>query len=161
MLKSAAKTALPIAAGALGTAFGGPVGGMIGSQLGSAASNLFELELEGLSNEDKEFEVARAYVRFANNAIRNAARNPRRRYYPRQVARNAYLKAARRYAPGFLRRKLRVPYGYYNRPGAPRFYPPAYYGNGNGNFDQGQPMPARRQASGTWYRQGNRIIINL
>ncbi|MBK6506124.1 MAG: hypothetical protein IPG02_10755 [Ignavibacteria bacterium] len=39
------------------------LGTAIGGALGSAASNMFELELEGLSQEDREFETAKAYVR--------------------------------------------------------------------------------------------------
>ena len=54
VLKSAAKVALPIAAGALGTFVGGPVGTMIGSSLGSMAGKALGLELEGLSPEDGE-----------------------------------------------------------------------------------------------------------
>ena len=47
-LKSVAKKALPIAGSALGGMLGGPAGAMIGGKLAGAASNLFELELEGL-----------------------------------------------------------------------------------------------------------------
>ena len=73
------------------------VGGAIGSKLAAAAGNLFGLELEGMSPEDQEFEVARRFVRFAGAAARNArrSRNPRA----------ALTAAARRFAPGFLRRR--------------------------------------------------------
>ena len=87
---------------AAGTFFGGPVGGAIGGKLGSLATNLFELELEGLSNEDKEFELSKAYVRFATDAVRRAAFSPALRTNPRQVVRNAVIAAARRNAPGLL-----------------------------------------------------------
>jgi hypothetical protein len=68
VLKPIAKAALPIAGGALGTLVGGPAGGMIGSKLASAAGNLFGLELEGLSAEDREFEMAKGFVRLATGA---------------------------------------------------------------------------------------------
>lgn len=154
ILKTAAKKALPIAGKALGSAFGGPVGGMIGGKLGSFASNLFELELEGLSNEDKEFELAKAYVRFANNAVQNAARNPQYLRNPGQVARNAVFSAAKRYAPGLLRRR-----GY---PGRNNYRPaPAYAVNNYNGYNEGIDSATDTAASGTWYRQGNQIILNL
>ena len=70
MLKGVLKKALPIAGGVAGTFFGGPVGATIGSKLGSMAGNLFELELEGLSQEDREFEAAKQFARFASDAVR-------------------------------------------------------------------------------------------
>jgi hypothetical protein len=99
VLKPLAKAALPIAGKALGTFVGGPVGGMIGGKLASAAGQMFGLELEGLSGEDREFEVARRYVRFAAATTRNAARAPRNAN-PRAVAQASAAKAARRHAPG-------------------------------------------------------------
>jgi uncharacterized protein (DUF697 family) len=140
VLKSVAKKALPFAAGALGTFVGGPVGGMIGSKLGAAASNLFELELEGLSPEDQEFEMARAYVRFANGAARRAAGLYRQQggQPPQQLVRQALTSAAQQHAPGLLR-----PVG------------GGYGGNGYGG---GSRLRAR---SGTWTRQGRTLIIQL
>ncbi|MVN77792.1 hypothetical protein GO988_15785 [Hymenobacter sp. HMF4947] len=105
-LKSVAKKALPVVGGALGTFVGGPMGGMVGGKLGSLASNLFELELEGLSPEDQEFETARAYVRFANAAINRAASlqgAASRALPPSAVVRQALAAAARQHAPGLLR----------------------------------------------------------
>ncbi|WP_345059119.1 hypothetical protein [Hymenobacter glaciei] len=104
-LKSVAKTVIPIAGGALGTMVGGPLGGMVGSKLGGMASNLFELELEGLSPEDREFEVARAYVRFANSAAQRGAATQRRNpgAPAPAVTRQALAGAARQHAPGLLR----------------------------------------------------------
>jgi hypothetical protein len=158
VLKSVAKKALPFAGRALGTFVGGPLGGMIGGKLGSMASNLFELELEGLSNEDREFEMARAYVRFAGDAVRRAARSSSYRYNPKQAVRGALTGAARRHAPGLLRRRRRY----------------------SGARPQAQPMQVQQQqsqaggdawgqssgydgdqSSGTWYRDGNQIIITL
>ena len=56
-------------------------------------------ELEGLSDEDKEFETARAFVRFAMEAGRLAARAPSAQP-PAAVATAAARVAARRHAPG-------------------------------------------------------------
>ena len=104
-LKSVAKKVIPIAGGALGTFVGGPLGGMVGSKLGSMASNLFELELEGLSPEDREFEVARAYVRFANSAAQQGAAVQRQNPGAPApvVTRQVLASAARQHAPGLLR----------------------------------------------------------
>ena len=91
ILKGAAKKALPIAGPAVGTYFGGPAGGAIGGKLASAAGRIFGLELEGMSGEDQEFEVARRFVRLAASAAQKAA-----------AARSAVAAAARRHAPGLL-----------------------------------------------------------
>ena len=112
ILKQAARKALPIAGQALGSYIGGPAGGKIGGQLASAAGHAFGLELEGLSNEDREFETARQYVRFANDAARQAAMQVRHHGQPsrpltpaavRQIARSAVTRAAKRHAPGLVK----------------------------------------------------------
>jgi len=64
-LKAVAPIALPLLGKVAGAAFGGPLGGMIGSQLGSLAGKAFGGELEGETQEDRELEMARRYVRFA------------------------------------------------------------------------------------------------
>ena len=102
ILKKVAKRALPIAGRAAGTFFGGPVGGAIGGRLGSAAGKAFGLELEGLSPEDQEFEVAKRFVRFAGDAAKKAALAPKSA--PAQkVAAVAVKAAARKHAPGLLK----------------------------------------------------------
>ena len=100
MLKGVLKKALPIAGKVAGTFFGGPIGATIGGKLGSMAGNLFELELEGLSQEDREFEAAKQFVRFAGEAVRNASTAPGGN--PVAIARSAISTAAQRYAPGLL-----------------------------------------------------------
>lgn len=111
LLKQAAKRALPIIGSAAGNAIAPGAGGAIGGKLAAAAGNLFGLELEGLSPEDQEFEVARRFVRFAGAGARNAARF-RGGASRRHMARRALGAAARRHAPGFLRRHPRPrPYG--------------------------------------------------
>ena len=101
VLKSAAKVALPIAGGALGTFVGGPLGTTIGSSLGSMAGKALGLELEGLSQEDREFEAARQFVRFAGETVKNAMEAPPD-VNPMTVARVAATEAAKEHAPGLM-----------------------------------------------------------
>jgi hypothetical protein len=102
-LKSIAKTALPIAGGALGSFLLPGVGTAIGSKLGSMAGGLLEVgEAEALGEAEAEYEAAQRYVRFARATYANAARAPRNTP-PRAVARAATVTAARRHAPGLLR----------------------------------------------------------
>lgn len=132
ILKGVAKTALPIVGGAIGSFVAPGVGTAIGSSLGSAAGKLFGLELEGLSNEDREFEVARRVVRLGAVAARHAAAAPRH-IPPQHVARRAVTIAARRHAPGLLVRPTMAPHRHHARsaPGwvGPRYRPvqPTYY----------------------------------
>ncbi len=136
MLKSVAKKALPIAGAALGNLVAPGVGGAIGGKLAGMAGKAFGLELEGLSAEDREFEVARAYVRFASDAARRTARSPQLSYQPQQAARTAMIESARRYAPGLM--------------SAPSSY-------GSNAYASGTPTGGGR--SGRWVRRGNSIII--
>lgn len=139
VLRTVAKKALPIAGSALGGLVGGPLGAMVGGKLAGAASNLFELELEGLSPEDREFEVARAYVRFANDAIQNTARQIQRnpQVSPQQIVNRAVGQSARQYAPGLLNNSSSG-----QRPAT------------SGSIGR---MPMR----GQWVRRGNRITLYL
>jgi hypothetical protein len=143
VLRPIAKAALPIAGRALGTFVGGPVGGMIGGRLASAAGQMFGLELEGLSGEDREFEVARRVVRHASATTRNALRAAPTGN-PNAVARAAAAAAARQFAPGLVGR---VP-GVAGMAGA---YPPT-------TSDDGL-IPAGSRRRGTWIRRGRRIIL--
>jgi hypothetical protein len=176
-LKSLAQSAIPIAGKALGTIVGGPTGSAIGGGLGSMASGLLfgGQELEGLSAEDREFEVARRFVRFAGSAADHAAeleRRAGRRHrggHPRHLARAAIVAAARRHAPGLLRRTGGVgpiPYD----PGVPSddfsaddqgFDADADAdadADGEG-YDPSGMAPAGAQRRGTWIRRGRRIIL--
>lgn len=128
VLKGVAKKALPVLGGALGSVVPG-AGTVIGSSLGSMASNMFELELEGLSNEDQEFEVAKRYVQFAGEAIKQAAGAPPNAI-PQQAAQQALTVAAQKYAPGLLRSTGT---------------PPARAG--------------KVARSGRWVRRGNHVIL--
>jgi uncharacterized protein (DUF697 family) len=99
-LKGIAKKALPVVGGALGSFIPIPgVGTAVGTALGSAAGRMFGLELEGLSPEDQEFEVARRFVRLAGEAARNATMAPPS-VPPQQVAKQAIAAAATAHAPG-------------------------------------------------------------
>lgn len=141
-LRKVAKFALPIAGGVAGSFFGGPLGGALGGKLGKAASRFFEIELEGLSPEDQEFEIARRFVRFSGAAARNAMKNTRR-MPPAAATKVGFKQAARKHAPGML--KPRRPAGHQRKR---------------------RPAKARRAAggatgitSGRWLRKGNRIVL--
>ena len=184
ILKGVAKKALPIVGGAIGSFVAPGVGTAIGSSLGSAAGKLFGLELEGLSNEDREFEVARRYVRLATAAARHAAAAPH--HLPaHHVARKAVAIAARRHAPGLLARPASASqaaaYRYRNVPPAAyasapaAAYPNAYTAASPATYpDPYATAPATYQEpswgasaaaypgtgqSGRWIRRGRNIVI--
>jgi hypothetical protein len=100
-LKNAAKKALPVVGGALGGIVGGPIGSMLGSNLASMAGGALGLELEGLSPEDREFQAAKQFCRFASKAIRNAL-EAQPNGDPAVAAHNAAVEAARVCAPGLI-----------------------------------------------------------
>ncbi len=131
VLKQVAKTALPLAGGALGSLVAPGIGTALGSKLGSMASNLFEMELEGMPQEQQEFEIARRYVQLAALAARNAALAPRN-VPANAVARAAFTQSARRYAPGLLR---------------------GGHGYLGGTYTQRPP------SVGSWRRRGNKLVI--
>jgi hypothetical protein len=82
-LKGIAKKALPFVGGALGTAIPIPgVGTALGSALGKAAGNLLEMETDELEVEEREFEMARRFVRFASHAVRQGSRLRNARFNP-------------------------------------------------------------------------------
>jgi hypothetical protein len=78
----------------------------------AAAARLLGLELEGLSPEDKEFELTKSFVRFAADAVRHAAVAADEVAPPPVLAAGAIAKAARHWAPGLLN------HGVVARPGA-------------------------------------------
>jgi len=130
VLKSVAKTALPIAGGALGTFVGGPIGGMVGSSLASMAGSALGLELEGLSPEDREFEATRQFIRFAGQTVANALQaDPSAD--PEAVAHAAAVEAARLHAPGLM----------------------------DGVMNAGIDRHEHRHHTGRWVRHHDRIIL--
>jgi hypothetical protein len=94
ILRGAAKKALPIV--------GGAIGGPVGSRLASTAGRLVGLELEGLSPEDQEFEVAKRVVRLAGDAAKKAA-IAQTRMPSATAAKAAVVAAAKKHAPGLVR----------------------------------------------------------
>lgn len=107
LLKGAVKSVLPMATGALGTLVGGPVGTALGSQLGSAANKALGLEMEGMSAEDQEFEIARRLVRLGGEAVKKAVRAPQT-FDVAHIARKAVIEAARKHAPGLVRARAQA-----------------------------------------------------
>jgi hypothetical protein len=101
VLKSAANKALPVAGAALGGWVGGPLGAKIGSGLASAAGKAIGLEAEVLSQEDREFQGAKQFVRLAADTVKRASTAPPSSD-PRAVAQNAVVAAAKQLAPGLL-----------------------------------------------------------
>jgi len=130
VLKGAAKQVLPAIGSAVGGYFGGSTGAKLGGDAASAAGRMFGLELEGLSGEDREFEIARRFVNFAGDAVRNLALAPRGTD-PRALASSAAAAAARTYAPGLLS--------------------PAEEPTG--------PQAPTSGRSGRWVRRANKIIL--
>jgi hypothetical protein len=111
-LWQAAHAALPIGPGPLVGPLIDALGRSGPSALKQRAARVFGLELEGLSPEDKEFELAQRFVRFADaaaaaalsNAAQLAATPPAQlRTRAHALAQAAMVPAARRYAPGLLR----------------------------------------------------------
>ena len=133
ILKGAAKQVLPGIGSAVGGYFGGPTGAKLGGDVASAAGRAFGLELEGLSSEDREFEVARRYVSFAGEAVKNLASAPSG-LDPRTAANAAAVAAAKTHAPGLL------------PPRQAGMEPQSY-----SSFPTGH--------SGRWMRRGNKIVL--
>jgi len=100
-LKGAAKTALPLAGGALGAWLGGPLGAKIGSGLASAAGSALGLEAETSNAEDREFAGAKNFVKMASDAVKSAVTAPPG-VNPAAIAQAAVKAAAEKYAPGLL-----------------------------------------------------------
>jgi uncharacterized protein (DUF697 family) len=110
-LKNVAKQALPMVGAAVGNFVAPGVGLAAGKALGTMASKALGLELEGLSQEDREFEVAKQVVRLAADATRTALTAPES-VPAQEVAYTSVNQAMQRYAPGM------VPQGH--RGGIPR-----------------------------------------
>ncbi len=138
-LRSVAKQALPTVGGLIGNAVVPGIGGAIGSRLASGVGNLFGLELEGLSGEDREFEVAKQFVNLAGAALQNAAQAAPTAN-PNVVAKTAIIEAAKTFAPGLV-----------SKLGGAGGAPLAGLG-----ATAGRPSGAHH---GRWYRRGNAIVL--
>ncbi|MCI0376772.1 MAG: hypothetical protein L0215_04130 [Gemmataceae bacterium] len=145
VLKGVAKQGLPSLGGALGSFIPG-IGSALGTSLGTAASNLFEVPLEGETPEDQEFDWARRFVRLAGSAAKSAIGLPPN-IDPRAAAKAALSAAARRFAPGLL--SLLGEVG-----AAPTAVRPGVAAMGPGMAAAGRPGH-----SGRWIRRGKRIIL--
>jgi hypothetical protein len=137
-LKNVAKQALPAVGNAILPGAGGVIGGILagqpapsdGDQVAAAADEIFGMELEGLSQEDQEFEVARQVVRLAGEVASNAAQaNPSTP--PQQAAQAAFTAGAQKHAPGLI----------------------------NGAAPSRHGHKCSHKAVGQWVRRGNTIII--
>lgn len=133
ILKGAAKQVLPTIGSAVGGYFGGATGAKLGGDAASAAGRTFGLEVEGLSGEDRDFEIARRYVTFAGEAVGNLASAPTSPD-PRTAAHAAAVAAARTHPPGLLS--------------------PSQAG-----VEPQTPSPLPTAHSGRWMRRGNKIIL--
>ncbi|HEY7430557.1 MAG TPA: hypothetical protein VH641_07480 [Streptosporangiaceae bacterium] len=99
-LRGAAKEGLP----SIGRAIGERLGYRdYGGRAGKALAAVLGLELEGLSAEDREFEVARQLVRFVGSAAGQAVAAPPQ-LPPAAAAETAARRAAQIYAPGLVPR---------------------------------------------------------
>ena len=137
MLKSAAKTALPVVGSAIGNAIVPGVGGAVGGKLASLAGSMFGLETEGLSQEDRQYEVAKQFVRFGGDATQKALALTPQGTPISAAAKAAVQQAAERFVPGLLAS-------------------PAATG----------PTPQRPHLpnlphKGSWVRHGNKIVLQL
>ena len=125
-LKKIAKKALPIAGGALGSIFGVPG---IGASVGKFATRFFEMELEGLSPEDQEFEVAKKYVKFAGTVAKNLSKVPAGAP-PQKAVKAAIKSAAKKHAPGLVKAQAAT-----------------------------KGRPSAKRTRGYWVRKGRDILI--
>ncbi|HEY7204166.1 MAG TPA: hypothetical protein VIA61_07720 [Methylomirabilota bacterium] len=105
ILKNAAGKALPGVGGLMDAALGGGPGDALG-EMPTQAGQIFGMELEGMSPEDQEYEVARRFVRFGGAAAAKAAQAPPS-MPPQAAAGSAATAAARDHAPGLLRPRER------------------------------------------------------
>ena len=111
VFKGLAKKALPFLGGALGTAIPIPgLGTIVGSAVGKAAGNLLESETDHLEVEEREFQMAKRFVRLASQAVRTGSRMPAR-LNPTAAANLALRNAVQRLhrAGGFRARPIYRP----------------------------------------------------
>lgn len=139
MLKSGIKQLLPYASSALNTYINAKAGKGEAEEIGPDAGQVLGLELEGLSPEDREFEVCRQLVRLASSAAAQASLAPPDAD-PEAVARHAITKAAATYAPGLLRRDGHRPAAELAR-------------------HDGHHLAAASPRSGRWVRRGHTITL--
>jgi hypothetical protein len=118
-----------------GATTGSSVGAQLGGGLSANAGPMLGLELEGLSPEDREFEAARQFLRFAGQTVKQtvedaSSSDPHR--VAHNVAHRAATEAAGVFAPGLLVNNRHI------------------------NGHEGRDVPAE---SGRWISCHNRIIL--
>lgn len=151
ILKSVGKKLLPLAGTALGTMIGGPAGGALGGKLASAAGGLFGLELGEMSPEDRDFTVARRFVRLSAEAAKQAASAPQT-MNGIDAAKAAVVEAARKHAPGLLSSTAAAQPNAYNN------YSAAAPGAISGQTGACR-CGSTRKHKGFWFRRGNHIVL--
>jgi hypothetical protein len=136
-LKAVGRAVLPKVASFVANRYAPGTGDIAGAGVQAAVDQWLKEELEGLSGEDRELEIARRFVRFANAALQRAAQSPPRVPAP-TAAQIAVADAARQDMPGV------VPFL------SQLFGTAPVSGETNGGA-----------SSGRWYREGSSIVIDL
>jgi peptidoglycan hydrolase-like protein with peptidoglycan-binding domain len=136
ILKSAAKQVLPLLSMVLHGDSSGLAGVKAGGPLMADGDKVFGLELGEMSQEDREFETARRYVKFARHAVKRATEaDPD--LPPAEQAKAAVVEAAKQYAPGLVSAAQSIVTG----------------------AEQSGVNHPRHKRSGHWFRKGNDIVI--
>jgi len=133
------KVALPKVGFAAGNMIVPGVGGILGSAVASNAGKMFGLELEGMSYEDQEFEVARRIVSLGAEATKVAAEAAPVGGTTIDTAKQAVVQAAQTHAPGL----------------ASAVAGPRYMAGASPRL----PRRGPRRRTGRWYRRGRRIVL--
>ncbi|MBX3606680.1 MAG: hypothetical protein KF788_15480 [Piscinibacter sp.] len=135
VLRTVAKTALPLVGGALGSFIPIPgVGTLVGRAVGQAVSSALEAETAGLDPEVRDLEMARRFVRIADTAARRAVTSVARGAEPMRAVQQAVAAATHRHAPGRL--------------------------TAGGPALPGRPAPAGGRMPQRWVRRGNTIVVH-
>ena len=103
VLRRTAERTLPTLTTALGDPLGPPAG--VGPSAAETAARVYGLELEGMSAEDRDYEIARQFLRFAQAVAARAARAPA------AGVDAAVAGASRELAPGLLPPQPAMPIG--------------------------------------------------
>lgn len=136
LVKGALRKILP----RIGFVFTPAAGGQV-SQLTARAGQLLGFESEGLSPEDQEFNAATQLIRLAGAAAMLAVGRSSAGA-PTDVARQAMILAAQRYAPGLVRSDLQCQRSLHC------------------GCNQGGTCSCRRAMVGSWERRGRYIILH-
>jgi hypothetical protein len=107
VLRRTAERTLPTLTTALGDPLG-PLAG-VGPSAAETAARVYGLELEGMSAEDRDYEIARQFLRFARAVAWRAARAPASA--PAAAVDAAVASASRSLAPGLLPPQPEMPIG--------------------------------------------------